>query len=275
VIPRYETTEELLAAIDALGPTPPGAWAATDADGTLWHTDLADLAWHRALREGAMRPAAAPAMRRKLEAAGLQPSGEVHRDAELLYDAYKRNVVDDWPLLDAMMTCYAGWTEAELRAWASRLAREEVALRAFDTTAAVLQGLRARGHRVAVVSGSPRLLVEEALAALGLEVDLVVGVDATREADRIGDRLRPPVTWARGKVEALQLQDVAPRLAFGDTHGDLALLESAAALAVLVHPRPSLHAHASLHPGRWAHFAPRRTAGGDEVHPPVIDRVIV
>jgi phosphoserine phosphatase len=190
-----------------------------------------------------------------------------------LYDGYRKGVVDDRTLLVAMTACYAGWTEDELRAFGRALAREDIAPRTYHTTADLLRALVARGHRVAVVSGSPHVLVEEAVRELGVPV-LVVGVDLVRDGAVLGDRLQEPVPWEEGKVEALAARGVRAPVAFGDTLGDRALLRAANALRVLVHPRPSLRAHAVPHDG-WVLFAPNRTVGGHDCAPPSVDRVIV
>jgi phosphatidylglycerophosphatase C len=268
----HDTIDTILAAIDAAR-LAPGAWIATDADGTLWATDVADRAWDRLLRERLMRPAAAGALRRGIDRAGLRASGEVHADAARLYEGYRAGVVDDRTLLEAMTACYAGWAEDELRAFGRRLAKEDITPRTYATTTDLLRALIDRGLRVAVVSGSPQVLVDEAVRALGVPA-LVVGVDLERDGDVLTDRLRQPVPWEEGKVQALAAHGVRAAVAFGDTTGDLALLEAAEALRVLVHPRPSLRARATAHPA-WCLFTPCRTVGGHDVAPPSIDRVIV
>ncbi|MCW8141288.1 MAG: haloacid dehalogenase-like hydrolase [Planctomycetota bacterium] len=271
----HTTLDTLLAALDALEALRGGpAWVATDADGTLWHTDLADRAWHRVVGQRRIRPAADDVLRRTLARAGLASTGDVHQDAERLYQAYRDGVADDWTLLEAMTACYAGWTEAEVRAFGRDLARDEVAPRAYETTAALLRALVDRGHRVAVVSGSPRVLVDEALRTLDLPAALVVGADVERDGDVLTDRMREPVPWEEGKVRALAEHGVRAPVAFGDTLGDLHLLEAADALRVLVHPRPALRAKA-VPGGAWCLFHPCRTVGGHEVAPPMVDRVIV
>lgn len=271
----HETLDTLLEALDALEALRGGpVWVATDADGTLWHTDLADRAWQRVVGRRLIRQPAAPAFQRALARAGLETGDDLHDDASRLYEAYRAGQADDWALLEAMTGCYAGWSEAEVREFGRDLARAEVAPRAYETTAGLMRALVARGHKVAVVSGSPQFLVEEALALVGVPADLVVGADVERDDGILSDRLRQPVPWEEGKVQALAGHGVRAPVAFGDTLGDLPLLEAAEALRVLVHPRPSLRARA-IPGGAWCLFTPCRTVGGHDVVPPSVDRVIV
>ncbi len=276
----HDGLDTLLHALDALD-LPAGTWVATDADGTLWAADVADAAWHRLLgARGVRAPGAALLARLVADAAGLASTGDPHADAAALYDAYGRGVVDDWVMLEAMTGCYAGWTPGELRAFGAAVGRE-VAARAYETTRPLLDALAARGLRVAVVSGSPRLLVEESVRALGLPTPpLVVGVDLEADGPHAADdgalspRLARPIPWEAGKVDALRARGVEHQVALGDTLGDLALLEAAPALRVLVHPRPGLRARAQGQAGPWHVLAPARTISGEPVRPRDVDRAI-
>lgn len=273
---KTHTLEALLLAMDALAELRQPTWVATDADGTLWATDVADKAWDRLLRDRRLKPAAEPVMARALRKARLTPTDDVHADAARVYAAYRSGIIDDWAMLDAMTACYAGWTEAEVRDFGRELALVDIAPRTYSTTVDLLKAIVDRGHKVAVVSGSPQLLVDEAVRTLGVPA-LVVGVELEREAEltdaRFSDRLKQPIPWEKGKVQALAARGVRAPVAFGDTLGDLALLE-AAQLRVLVHPRPALRARAVDHDG-WCLFAPCRTVGGHDVTPPSLDRTIV
>ena len=73
MLKTYDEAGTLLEAIDALQ-LPRGSWVATDADGTLWAADVADLAWHRLLSSRQARPHAAAVMARLLEKVGRTPS---------------------------------------------------------------------------------------------------------------------------------------------------------------------------------------------------------
>ena len=59
--------------------------------------------------------------------------------------------------------------------------------------------------------------------------------------------------------------------AFGDSLGDLALLEFASCLRVLVHPRPGLRQAGEAGGESWCVFAPPHTASGKSVVPPNSD----
>src|SRR5688572_8045364 len=107
------TARDVLAACDeALARTPAHADAARlvafDADHTLWHADVGDLAWHAALDARGFKPAAGDAMAVELHLAGGAPSGDVHADARSLYALYKEDRVTEMSIVRAMTVCYAG-----------------------------------------------------------------------------------------------------------------------------------------------------------------------
>jgi phosphoserine phosphatase len=266
------------ALLDRLADLPPQSWIATDADGTLWAADVAELAWDTLMRERGMRPAAGPPLAKLVEDAGEDSRGDPHEDGARVYDMFMEGKVGDGPILRAMALCFSGYTQQEATAFAARVAREEVAPRVYESTRPLLRGLLERGHRLLVVSGSPTFVVEGAVAMLDLPAPVpVFGVTLAREEGRLAPRLIPPITWNAGKVEAIQptLGDAPLAVAFGDSDGDRQLLEHTVALRVLVHPRPALLRLAHADPqGPWATLAPQRTEGGDLVVPPTGDLVM-
>lgn len=272
----------MLAAVDSAG-LAPGSWVATDADGTLWATDVADQAWRLAIEEKRFRERARGALASELEKAGEGTSGDAHVDATRLYELYAAGRADDWSMLRAMTACWAGWREAELRDFAARLWRERLRPRVYATTAELLRGLLERGYRLAVVSGSPQLLVEEAVRGLELPGAgaIVLGARCEQEGELLSERLHHPLPWEEGKVHLLKARiegEGVPRAiaaAFGDTFGDLALLNAAHGIRVLVHPRPALRRHAKLSAdSAWVEFAPTLLLSGERVAPPATDRVM-
>jgi phosphoserine phosphatase len=258
----------------AAAPAPAGAF---DADHTLGPADVGDLAWHAALADRRLKPAAARALEAELRLSHGAPSGDVHEDARRLYALYKEDKVSEDAIVRAMTVCYAGWTVDELRDLARRLAREVLAPALYEGIVDVARGLKERGLRVIVVSGSPHWLVAEGVRGvlpLDPEVDVLgTRVDVTRGV--LGSVMQDPVTFFEGKVRALQqeLPGKRPSFALGDSKGDVPLLNHAARLAFAVNPRPQLRRLADEHE-KFRIFAPSRTVSGKPVHAPGTDRVI-
>ncbi|MGE0711977.1 MAG: HAD family hydrolase [Planctomycetota bacterium] len=272
----FTTAAELLDRLDAL--LPPASWIACDADGTLWACDVAELAWDELLRARAMKPAAGPPLAALLRAAGVESTGDPHGDAEALYRLFMEGRIGDFPMLEAMGVCFSGFTPAEARELADGVARRDVAGRIYDATGPLLRGLQERGHRVLVVSGSPRFVVEAGLALLDLPAPVPIhGVTLAEEAGRLVGRLVPPITWNSGKVEAIgpRLAGAPLAVAMGDSAGDKELLLHASTLRVLVHPRPALRQAAQQDPGGpWVMLRPPHTVNGATVVPPRGDLVL-
>jgi HAD superfamily phosphoserine phosphatase-like hydrolase len=272
---------EVLAACDAaLALTRPGVVpvAAFDADHTLWHADVGDLAWHALLDGRLIRKEAAPAIAAELALVSTPSSGEVHEDARRLYALYKEDRgVSELSIVRAMTVCYAGWTVAEVRELARRLSKEVLSRARYEGVVEIARGLKERGLRVVVVSGSPTWLVAEGVrGVLPVDADAdVFGAEVEIAAGVLGTTMRDPVTFFEGKVESLKalLPGKRPSFAFGDSKGDVPLLHHAGRAAFAVNPRPALRKLAEEHEGFHV-FAPARTVGGELVRAPGTDRVI-
>lgn len=270
---------ELLAALDA-SDAPAGSWVASDADGTLWAADAAEIAWHAVVAQRRIKPQAAGCLRGILAKAGGRPTGDPHGDAQAIFALYLQDRIDDWGVLAAMTACYAGWTLAEVGAWGRELYRAKLLPRVYETTRPVLAGIRERGFALCVITGSPWFLVEQALGLLGFPDVPVLGVGLELDGEVLLDEVIQPVPWEDGKVACWRdyTRQTATEgelvMACGDTFGDLRLLEAAQRLRVLVHPRPALRRRAASAAGPWCEFAPRRTADGQAVIPPSTDRVL-
>ncbi len=176
-----------------------------------------------------------------------------------------------------MTVCYAGWSEEELRALARRLRRETLEGAIYEGVVEIARGLKERGLRVVVVSGSPTWLVAEGVRGilpLDPEED-VFGTLVEVTGGVLGARMRDPVTFFEGKVEALRqhFPGARPSFAFGDSKGDVPLLHHAARIAFAVNPRPQLRKLADELAG-FRIFAPSRTVSGTPVRAPGTDRVI-
>lgn len=250
---------------------------AFDADHTIWHADIGDLGWHACLEGRLLRPASARPLARELELVGARPSGEPHEDARRLYALYKEDKVSEDAIVRAMTVCYAGWSEAEVVALSRRLAEQVLARARYEGIAEIARGLKDRGLRVVVVSGSPGWLVREGVRGvlpLVPEED-VFGTRVSVERGVLGPDMLEPVTFFEGKVRALEaeLPGRRPSFAFGDSKGDVPLLHHAARRAFAVNPRPQLRKLATEH-DKFSVFDPPRTVSGEPVRAPGTDRVI-
>ena len=113
----------------------------------------------------------------------------------------------------------------------------------FDGTLAMLEALKARGHRIAVATGKSRRGLDDALRSSALQ-----GLfDATRTADETASKPDP-----RMLLELMDEMSVAPgrTLMIGDTTHDLQLGLNAGAAVLAVsygaHERDAFAAHAPL-----------------------------
>ena len=262
---------ELLATLEAngsLGDVPPGQnWVATDADGTLWSADVAELAWSLALRERLFRPEAVEPVAEVLRGAGGTPSGDPHEDAREIWRLFLAGQVADGPILRVMATCFAGLEVEEARAFGDRVFREHLAPKVYAETVPLFRAFAERGLPLVVVSGSPKFLVEAGVRGLGLEAE-VRGVTLAEVEGKLSAEVVPPLTWNQGKIEAISpiVGRDGPLIALGDSQGDRELL-LAARHKILVHPRRTLTAIAEAEAGRggWVLFTPERTVDGEPV----------
>ena len=122
------------------------------------------------------------------------------------------------------------------------LARED-RMRLFEGIEAVLESLRARGHRLAIATGKSRRGLERALDASGLRAHFV--------ASRCADETRPKPHPAMLEELMSELDvDASAALMIGDTSHDLEMARDARVDAVAVtygaHPEAALRALAPL-----------------------------
>lgn len=194
-LPPLANPAEVMAAIDAL---PAGAWLATDADETLWAADVGDEVV-------------------RLAAAGGGPFAAGSAD----FIWYAKEMAEG----DYAGACrFAARLLATVDAEAVRVALTpvlaQVRCRAWLIKA--LARASARGVHVAIVSASPRPVVQWACALHGLETAAVIGI----EVDAAGVREPAPVGF--GKVAAWErLGLTQPEIALGDSRWDAPLLAMA------------------------------------------------
>jgi phosphoserine phosphatase len=120
-------------------------------------------------------------------------------------------------------------------------AERHLASRVRQVLAPVLDWAHRESIRVVVVSASPREVVAEALAFVGLEVHAIAGALPEMENGRIAPAMSGEVPFAADKCKAgLPLLSGHDWLAsFGDNSFDVDLLK-AARVSVAVCPKPAL-----------------------------------
>ena len=119
-----------------------------------------------------------------------------------------------------------GLPEDRLRAWARQFSHAWPNWR--DGMRAVVKLLDDSGVEVWIVSASGLLVVLEAAPYMGISQDRVRGMEVEVADGLLTDRLKTPLTANAGKVEMIQEAiRVHPIAAFGDSRGDLEMLEYA------------------------------------------------
>jgi phosphoserine phosphatase len=234
---------EHLARTKHAGPT----GMAFDADGTLWSGDVGEDVFEFAYERGLLRDEARGELARIAAEHHLPADGSASELARRAYAAYRNGTFGERLICEVMTWSYAGFTVDELR----HMARESFAARGLRSRLRpvllpVLEWARKESVRVIVVSASPREVVVEALACVGLEVFAVAGALSQMESGRIAPAMSGVVPFADDKRTAgLSLLSGHDWLAsFGDNSFDVDLLK-AARVGVAVCPKPALVARLS------------------------------
>jgi len=180
--------------------------ACFDADGTLWGEDVGE------------------AFFRWLIAGRLLPRVDCTRD---VYAEYERRVEEDrargymWAVQSM-----AGLAEVDVVRWSRQLAAAWPTQRAAMT--GLTRGLASLGYDVWIVSASNRWIVEAAAPSVGVDPAKVVAMAVEVEDGALTDRPVVPLVCREGKVQAIRARfGRRPTLAFGDSVGDLEMLEDA------------------------------------------------
>src|SRR5262249_31894092 len=142
--------------------------------------------------------------------------------------------------------CFAGWSRPEVRSFCREvLDRRGHASQMHAEVVACARWAREAGLRVLVVSASPRDVVEEAVAALGVGGRHVLAATARYHGDVMGADVDRPIPYGDGKVRAIRaaIGERTLYAAFGDNAFDVAML-SLARVPVAVRPKERLRARA-------------------------------
>lgn len=115
-------------------------------------------------------------------------------------------------------------------------------IRAYRPMLEMLAGLRASGFRVFVISAADEIALGMSMAAAGFVSDGMAGMCIAADADVLRHQVLEPMTVADGKIGALAAvagDGAPPLLVAGDTGNDLALLNHASDMCLLVdHGKP-------------------------------------
>ncbi len=180
--------------------------ATFDGDNTLWDCDIGEafLRW-------------------LISAGQIQPVDGV----DDIWDEYERKVAAD------RVTGYA-WAVQVMRGLSEEALTDRAEHFCYawpnwrDGMRQVVQLLHDNGVEVWLVSASGRIVVEAAALYLGIPQDRVLGMEVETEAGLLTEQMILPMTANAGKVEAIeQTIGVRPIAAFGDSRGDLEMLEYA------------------------------------------------
>ncbi len=185
--------------------------ACFDADGTVWSDDIGE------------------AFLRWLVAGGHVGGG---RSVDAVWDDYEARVeanqCEGYGWAVALM---AGLAEADVSLWARQMAAAWPNYR--PAMVDLMRGLEAAGVEVWWVSASHRWIVRAAAQRIGVGVDRVLGVTVPVVDGILGSEVVQPMTCRAGKAAAIaKWIGVAPDLVFGDSRGDLEMMEAAAAALV-------------------------------------------
>jgi phosphoserine phosphatase len=218
---------------------PPHVWAvATDADGTLWDTDVGDALFLEAARRGLVGAGLA-ALRRYAARLGADAGADPTGLARDLYERYQRDLIDVATMCELEAICLGDRPAAEFDALVEDVAREAARHVRADIRA-LLVAAHDAGARVHVVSASLASVVVATLRAAEIPFDTVAGAVLARAGDRVAATLTEPAPLFDGKVSALARTGSWPAaLGLGDGGWDHSFLR-AVHVPVLVHPKPRL-----------------------------------
>lgn len=178
--------------------------ACFDADGTLWSEDLGE-AFLRWLAEGA-----------------LLPKVDCTRDVYAEYEA--RVARDQCAGYSWAVECMDGLSEKEVIGWSRQLAAAWPNYR--PAMFELMRGLEVSGVEVWWVSATNQWSVRAAAERMGLNTERVLGIRGQVADGSLTGKVERPVTCRLGKVDAInEIIGKVPDLAFGDSRGDLEMME--------------------------------------------------
>jgi phosphoserine phosphatase len=223
-----EMLKAILATVDDLKKKfPPPYFAAFDADGTLWDSDVGENFFQYQIDHCELATLK-----------GLDPWDH--------YLSLKKKHPPDAYLWLAQIC--SGFPLGQVRVWAQK-AVEQRPPEVFESQKKLIAELVQRNVQVFVVSASVHWAVEAALSKVGLPLSSAMGVKTKVVGANVTKTQDGPITWRAGKVEALMLatKGIKPIFCSGNSSGDTQLLQCSAGEVLAVQTQTQSSQHQSLY----------------------------
>lgn len=190
-------------------------FAAFDADGTLWDTDLGENFFQYQI-DNRLVPLPNDPWNHYLE------MKKVNNDPR---DAYA------W-----LAQINSGVSLDQVKNWAQKAFDSISPKPIFNEQKKLIELLLKNSIQIYIVTASVKWAVEPGAKALGLNEENVIGIETAIKNNLVTDEKIYPITYKIGKVEALMKKtgNINPFLAAGNTTGDYELLKSATHIKLAV-----------------------------------------
>ncbi len=192
---------------EAMGRSQGPYYAAFDADGTLWDSDMGEQFFQYQIDHCDL-----PALKTV--------------DPWDYYESTKE--VDPVKAYLWLAQISAGQSLEQVREWAKQ-AVEKKGAKIFESQKEMIAWLQKQGIEVFIVTASIQWAVEPAAHMVGVPFENVMGIQ-TRidDSGKVTEEQEGPITWRHGKAEALleRTQGVKPVFCAGNTLGDISLIDT-------------------------------------------------
>lgn len=210
-----EYWSEITKTLSQLKEQPGAVFAAFDADGTLWDTDLGENFFQYQIDH---------------KQVPLPENPWEH------YFSMKKINGDPRDAYAWLAQVNAGIQISEVRQWAQQAFDSIQPKPIFSEQKQLIELLLENDVQIFIVTASIKWAVEPGARALGLKDDNVIGIETVLKDNVVTAEKVFPITYREGKVQALlkKTGGQAPFLASGNSTGDLELLQSASHIKLAV-----------------------------------------
>jgi phosphoserine phosphatase len=197
-------------------------FAAFDADGTLWNTDMGEIFFHWQIKN------------LKLEA-----FKKINTDPWTHYQNLKK-MNPPTAYLWLAQIC-EGYSISEVQCWAKEALAKAPRFEVFSAQKQLIDLLQSLSVKIFIVTASVKWSVEPAAKLYNIPAEQVVGVNTKIFNGQVTSEQQDAITYRTGKVEALlkHTQGAKPFLCSGNSIGDLELLASATSYCIAVRSETS------------------------------------